>query len=73
MSYYHRSAADLRKLARDSPGKLRKLRQIIRDREPRRFAGDMDMQLRSDPRIAIQRPKRQAEDRVIAVEFGQNG
>src|SRR5690242_14292874 len=33
----------------------------------------MDMQLRSNSRIVIERAERQAEDRVIAVEPGQNG
>jgi hypothetical protein len=37
------------------------------------LAGDIDMELRSDPGIVIQRAERQAEDRLIAVELGQNG
>ena len=48
--------------------KLRKLWQLIGDVKPRRFVCDEYMKLGFDARIIIQRPKRKAVRRRIAVK-----
>jgi hypothetical protein len=41
-------------------GTVRQLREIICDREPRRFTCDVNMKLRSNARVIIQSTERQA-------------
>src|SRR6202035_4992112 len=50
----------------------RELRQVIRDREPRRLAGDVDVKFGTDTGIVIQRTERHAVIRD-AVKPGDHG
>lgn len=54
---------------RASFGTLWQLREVICDREPWRFACDVNMKLRSNARVVIQSTERQAIVRGVSVKF----